>query len=241
MTIYLDNKYTCIYYRIINRAKTRGFLPNTEEHHIIPASFYKNHSRSNQSPGWLEGNPNSPDNLVDLTVREHRLCHILLTKMTVGTAQHKMARAAKWIMDSKEKILGLSKGMLYEKIKEDARLANSQRHKGKQRSPEEIEKQRQSRIRTGANIMTEERREKARIAAIGRKKSPEEIAKFKETMKERAHKRSAESTERMLATRAAKGPEYAEAVKAKWRASKERNRLLKIEQLQSNTPLEPIE
>jgi hypothetical protein len=101
--------------------------------------------------------------------------------MTVGTAQHKMARAAKWIMDSKEKILGLSKGMLYEKIKEDARLANSQRHKGKQRSPEEIEKQRQSRIRTGANNFSPEHRAKISQAAKHKVKSPEEIAKFKET------------------------------------------------------------
>lgn len=235
MNTFLDNKYTACYYRIIQRAQTRRRPDISETHHIVPASFYKTHNRARQSPGWLDGDPDSPENLVYLTIREHRLCHILLVKMTEGQAHYKMARAAKFLLDAKEKTQGLSRGRTYEKIKLTAREANSLLHKGKQRSPEEIEKQRQSRIRTGANIMTEERKEKARIAALGRKKSPEEIAKFKQTMKERSHKRSPESTQRMLATRAAKGPEYAESVKAKWRAS--RQRTLEQKQLIQDTPL----
>jgi hypothetical protein len=234
--LFLDNKYTAIYYTIVERARSRHHWAHTESHHIVPASFFKQHTRTGQCPGWLDGEPDAESNLVDLTIREHRLCHILLTRMTTGLALHKMARAAKFMMDTKAKISGLSKGRTYEKIKEIALEANSQRHKGKQRSAEEIEKQRQSRIRTGANNFSPEHRAKIAAAAKHKIKSPEEIAKFKETMKERAHKRSAEATEQMLATRAAKGPEYAEAVKAKWRASKERNRLLKLQQ-QSDTPL----
>jgi len=91
MTVFIQNKYTNWYYSIIENAKTR-VLPEgtyTETHHIIPASFYKEHNRKGRI-GWLEGNPNSPDNLVDLTAREHFACHWLLTKMTDGEAKMKM-------------------------------------------------------------------------------------------------------------------------------------------------------
>ena len=67
--MYLQNKYTQCYYRIISRAKAR-ILPNsvyTENHHIIPKSL---------------GGDNSKNNLVKLTAKEHFICHLLLTKMT---------------------------------------------------------------------------------------------------------------------------------------------------------------
>jgi hypothetical protein len=150
--------------------------------------------------------------------------------MTEGQAHYKMARAAKWIMDIKDKTEGLSKGKLYERIKTSALSANSRRHKGKVRSPEELDKQRASRILTGANIFSPEHKAKIALAARHKVKSPEEIAKFKETMKERQHKRSPEATAQMLSTRASRGPEYAESVKAKWRATRERNRLLKLQE-----------
>lgn len=35
------------------------------------------------------GGSNNPDNLVKLTVREHFICHLLLTKMTTGTNRRK--------------------------------------------------------------------------------------------------------------------------------------------------------
>jgi len=144
--------------------------------------------------------------------------------MTTGTAQAKMARAAKWIMDSSSSTRGISKGRCYEQIKLLALTANSVRHKGKTRSPEEIAKQRRSRELTGANNFSPEHRAKLSEAAGNRVKSPEEIAKFKITMSQRAHKRSEESNRKMLATRASKGPEYQQAIVAKNLASRERNK-----------------
>lgn len=69
--MYLQNKYTSIYYAIINRAKSRDLSKDvyTEKHHIIPRSL---------------GGSNSKNNLVNLTAREHRLCHLLLPKMTIS-------------------------------------------------------------------------------------------------------------------------------------------------------------
>jgi len=76
--IFIDNKYTCWYYNIINRAKTREITGYTEKHHIIPKSC---------------GGNNSKNNLVVLTAREHFICHLLLVKMVKGNFLYKMAYA----------------------------------------------------------------------------------------------------------------------------------------------------
>ena len=69
MDLFNQTKYTKWYYNIIQNATLR--LPQiviyTERHHIIPKS--------------LDGS-NNKNNLVNLTAREHFLCHWLLTKMT---------------------------------------------------------------------------------------------------------------------------------------------------------------
>lgn len=71
--IFIDNKYTRIYYTIINQAKSRPISTYTETHHIIPKSL---------------GGTNKKENLVALTAREHFICHWLLTKMVEST-KHK--------------------------------------------------------------------------------------------------------------------------------------------------------
>ena len=63
--IFIDNKYTRVYYSIIDRAKTRSISSYTEKHHIIPRSL---------------GGTDAKENLVPLTAREHFICHLLLTK-----------------------------------------------------------------------------------------------------------------------------------------------------------------
>ena len=69
MDLFNQTKYTKWYYNIIQNATLR--LPQigiyTERHHISPKS--------------LDGS-NNKNNLVNLTAREHFLCHWLLTKMT---------------------------------------------------------------------------------------------------------------------------------------------------------------
>lgn len=81
--MYLSNKYTICYYQIIDRARSR-ILSDVyfERHHIIPKSL---------------GGLNNKDNIVQLTAKEHFVCHRLLTKMTQGTDLLKMKRAV-WRM-----------------------------------------------------------------------------------------------------------------------------------------------
>lgn len=71
MTIFLDNRYTRLYYSIVTKAKARK-VPKKgyrEKHHIIPRSM---------------GGSNADENIVSLKAREHFLCHRLLTKMVEG-------------------------------------------------------------------------------------------------------------------------------------------------------------
>lgn len=76
--MYLQNKYTRWYYSIINRAQSRNTTGYTERHHIIPRSL---------------GGKDDLSNLVNLTGREHFICHWLLTKMVVGKDREKMIYA----------------------------------------------------------------------------------------------------------------------------------------------------
>jgi hypothetical protein len=96
---FIDNKYTRIYHSIVKNAQQRTLSKDiyTERHHIIPQSFYKSRSTT----GWLTGDYNSKKNLVALTAREHFICHMLLTKMTSGTAHFKMANALQRLAFSK--------------------------------------------------------------------------------------------------------------------------------------------
>lgn len=79
--IFITNRYTAIYFSIIENAKLR-VLPKSEYkevHHIIPRSL---------------GGDNSTNNLVELTAKEHFICHKLLVRITEGEARGKMAFAS---------------------------------------------------------------------------------------------------------------------------------------------------
>lgn len=86
------NKYEKWYNAIIEKAKNNKPGPGIEGHHIIPESFFIHRSRKGP-PGWLEGNPETPLNLVQLPTREHFICHWLLVKMHTGRARAKMINA----------------------------------------------------------------------------------------------------------------------------------------------------
>lgn len=77
--MFIKNKYTRYYYGIIEKAANRVTEGYTEKHHIIPRSI---------------GGSNNHDNLVNLTGREHYVCHLLLTKMVTGQEKYKMVKAA---------------------------------------------------------------------------------------------------------------------------------------------------
>jgi len=74
----LTNKYSKTYFAITSNAKQRITEGYTELHHIIPQSM---------------GGSNDKENLVELTAREHFICHWLLIKMTEGKDRSKMLYA----------------------------------------------------------------------------------------------------------------------------------------------------
>jgi NUMOD3 motif len=74
----LINKYSKTYFAITSNAKQRITEGYTELHHIIPQSM---------------GGSNDKENLVELTAREHFVCHWLLIKMTEGKDRSKMLYA----------------------------------------------------------------------------------------------------------------------------------------------------
>lgn len=78
MYIFINNKYTKVYWSIITRATTRVNTGYVEKHHIIPKCL---------------GGTNKKSNIVELTPKEHYLCHRLLTKMTIGVDKNKMVYA----------------------------------------------------------------------------------------------------------------------------------------------------
>jgi len=73
--MFIENKYSKIYYSIIDRAKSRLSPIPHETHHILPKCL---------------GGNNDRNNLADLTIREHYICHLLLTKFTTNDARQKM-------------------------------------------------------------------------------------------------------------------------------------------------------
>lgn len=78
MYIFINNKYSKVYWNIITRAKMRVNTKYVEKHHIIPKCL---------------GGTNKKSNIVELTPKEHYLCHRLLTKMTNGDDKKKMVYA----------------------------------------------------------------------------------------------------------------------------------------------------
>lgn len=82
MSIFLQNKYSNIYYSIIKNAKSQSRIKQVgdgyQTHHIIPRCM---------------GGTDDSDNLVVLTYKEHRICHRLLIEMTEGEYKHKMMYA----------------------------------------------------------------------------------------------------------------------------------------------------
>lgn len=75
-----QNKYSKWYFSIVENAKGRPYSKDLyEQHHVVPDSFFKDRSRPGPK-GIIEGNPNEVGNLVNLTIREHYICHLLLVK-----------------------------------------------------------------------------------------------------------------------------------------------------------------
>lgn len=134
-TIFINNKYTSTYFKIVERAKNRTTDEYTEKHHIIPECFYKIRKRKGPA-GILEGDANAKTNLVRLTAREHFICHILLIKMTKGIWRHKMILGATGMKRSTNNQSRYINSRLYEVVRKECQTIFSNLNLGRKHSTE---------------------------------------------------------------------------------------------------------
>jgi hypothetical protein len=182
----LTNKYSKLYHTITSNAKQRITEGYTESHHIIPQSL---------------GGSNDSENLVELTAREHFICHWLLVKMTEGVERGKMLYALQGMKAEnkyQERYHTKITARVYEKFRIEHAANHSRTMKG--RSPHNKGKP-----------MSDEQKQKLREIALARPKpSAESIAK--RTAKMIGTKRSEETKLKMsLAAKGkSKGPQSEE-------------------------------
>jgi len=162
------NKYNIWYTNITENARTRDLNGYTERHHIIPVSL---------------GGGDNAENLVDLTAREHFICHWLLTKIYTGESRAKMVyalngmkRNGQYTQRYETKITS----RVYENLKKEFSIVHSATMKGRPAHNKGVP-------------ATEEQKEKNRKSALGKKMSTESIAKG--VAKRKGQKRTEEQKE----------------------------------------------
>ena len=180
--IFINNRYTKIYYKIIEIARNR-VVPRLglETHHIIPESFFINRIRPGPI-GHVEGNPDHYSNIVSLTLREHAFCHKLLVKMTTGKLKSKMELAIWRMMNGKNKKLFssreyefyrqrfiytikiLNKGKKKKPLRDDQKANLSSKMKGKPKSEIAVENMKNAWV-TRDRTVKDSTRELNRIAS----------------------------------------------------------------------------
>lgn len=150
--MFLDNKYTACYYRIICQAQQRiNTNAYTERHHVIPKSL---------------GGDNSTSNLVILTAREHFVCHKLLTKMTEGIDRRRMQYALVMFMRRNPNHQRVLTSRDYEFIRGAISQAAREQMTGRIVSPETRARQSAAKRITHNTVET-----KAKIAAAARNRT----------------------------------------------------------------------
>ena len=111
--MFIENKYTKLYYAIIKSSQLQKDRGYTERHHILPKCL---------------GGDNTKSNIVRLSARKHFICHKLLVKMVSGQAKYKMIEAvAIFSNNSKRKLNFNSRDIAL--IREANALASSKRKK----------------------------------------------------------------------------------------------------------------
>lgn len=146
------NKYSQWYNQIINNAQNRVTEGYTERHHVIPKSL---------------GGTDDASNLVNLTAREHFICHWLLTKMYVGDARGKMINAL-YLMQGKNKYQDrYINSKVYATLREEYAQYISNLNKGRIQPPNENIKQRAAQTGRKRAPFSDEWRTKMSIAKLG--------------------------------------------------------------------------
>ncbi len=158
------NKYTQWYANITEQAKNRHLDSYTESHHIVPRSL---------------GGSDEADNLVNLTAREHFVCHWLLVKMTTGQEHHKMLNALRMMRAEKsgqQRYATKITARVYESIKQEYAILQRERILGeknpmwgKTHTLEAREKIRQKNL---GNTLTPEQHARLVANTTGKKKPP---------------------------------------------------------------------
>jgi len=120
------NKYTKWYNQITERARDRVVDTYTETHHIKPRSL---------------GGTDDADNLVELTAREHFICHWLLTKMHTGDERNKMMSAFFLMRGNNSYQNRYINSRAYEILREEYAQYISKMNTGRVQPPEEKAKQ----------------------------------------------------------------------------------------------------
>lgn len=189
MSTYQNNKYTQIYYQIIEHARQRENIDGyTETHHIVPKSL---------------GGSDLPENLVVLTAREHYVCHRLLTKMTTGKEKSKMVFAlwafARSSRNQERKIINshtyshirkewaaeisqINSNRPRRRLTQEERREMSLARKGNPKSEETKQRMREA-WKTRSKEFSAEHRRKITEANLGRKASDETKKKMSEMRK----------------------------------------------------------
>ena len=158
------NKYTKWYNQITDRARNRIVEGYTERHHIKPRSL---------------GGTDNNDNLVELTAREHFICHWLLVKMTTGEEHYKMLNALRMMRAEKsgqQRYETAITSRVYESIKQEYAQLQSVLRSGKGNGfygKTHTEEARQAiREKNTGKKLTEEQIARQVAAQTGRKRAP---------------------------------------------------------------------
>lgn len=206
------NKYKKWYASITENAKDRVITGYTERHHIVPRSL---------------GGADDKQNLVDLTAREHFICHWLLTKMHIGEARSKMIYALngmKRTNKEQERYNTPITSRVYARLKEEFAKTHSvtmkgrkAHNKGKPMSEEQKAKIRATKkanpfkptldqikkqiLRQTGSTRSDETKQKMSKSAIGKLKGPmSEEQKAKISAGTKGKSKSAETTAKKAET-----------------------------------------
>jgi hypothetical protein len=185
------NKYENWYAAITERAKHRTITGYKETHHIIPRSL---------------GGRDDADNLVDLTAREHFICHWLLTRMHTGEARGKMINAMYMMRGQsihQKRYESKITSRIYDKLREEYSQYISKLNTGRIQPPEEKAKQLAAQIGRKRAPFSNEWREKLSESKRGKKNNRYGVTFSEETrskIRDKAigRKQTAETVERRV-------------------------------------------
>jgi hypothetical protein len=171
------NKYKNWYNNIISIAKTRDVSGYVERHHIIPRSL---------------GGNDSEENLVNLTAREHFICHWLLIKMYSGESKAKMIYALNGMKRNgqyTERYETKITSRVYENLKKEFAIIHSAAMKGrdpwnrgyKEDRPDVLENVKQAALKR--KPQSKESREKQAQKTRGQKRTDEQRENISKALK----------------------------------------------------------